>query len=189
MKNYTSYSDTELIKLVRSKRQSECAFRELYDRYSKDLYNFCLSLQRDKLKADDIFQETVISFYKSIKKGTFENNNIKSFLFITAKNRYLNSIRNSKRFTNLNVQYFDLMMNTTQENNELRDLIDLALVILDDKYRIVYTLREHHNFDYKEIAKIIGTSYEGAKSRYRRAKLEIISILKPYIKEYKDESL
>ena len=69
------------------------------------------------------------------------------------------------------------------EQKELLDLITHSLELVDDDFREAFVLREYSGLSYKEIAEVTNITLANAKSRVFRAKQQIKTILKPYLKD------
>lgn len=73
------------------------AFKLVYKRYHRALCYFVNKLTGDTLESEDIVAETFVKLW-NIKHNGFETeNNIKAFLYITARNASLNFLRSRKR--------------------------------------------------------------------------------------------
>lgn len=188
-KNLKKYNDMELITLLKSNSSiSDLAFKEIYDRYSSNVNAYCMRVYNNQELAEDVFQETFIRFYQSIKKKSNDieetpllNFNIPGLLITISRNYILNLKRKENK--EVVVESFDYFEYDTQnyENQELLDLIKKALVTLDFDYREAFVMREYNGISYEEIAKITNISVSNAKARVFRAKQKIREILKPYL--------
>lgn len=184
--NFNQYSDKELLILLsKGKPESDYAFTELYNRYSDEVYRFCLFLTGDRSLAEDIFQET---FIKYLAKNDHNSDvvNVKAYLITTAKHLYINKNRQTK-FVNLeNIEELISDDHKSIDNKELTDLIFNALELLDVQYKEAFILRVIEGLSYKEMAEIMNISWSGAQSRTVRAKEKIVNILSPYINDLKN---
>lgn len=176
-------SDKELAALIRGKRkQSEAAFREIYDRYSARVNAYCMRIIRNSEAAEDIFQDTFFKFYNHVREDK-ESGTIIGFLITIARNLCLNYKRDMKPTVDINE--YDFLVYETQsfEHKEMQDLVKRALDILEDEFKEPLIMRVYNGLDYKEIAEICETTETTARSRVFRAKKKIRNILKPYIKD------
>lgn len=90
----TSKSDDELVLLFQNGTQE--AFEEIVLRYKNSLYQYILSLVKDDGTAGDLFQEVFLVFFKHI--GSYQaQGKLKSWLFLTARNKVLNFWRDQKQ--------------------------------------------------------------------------------------------
>ncbi len=179
----------ELITLLKSNSSiSDFAFKEIYDRYASNVNAYCMRVYNNQELAEDVFQETFIRFYQSMKKKSDDNKenillnfNIPGLLITISRNFILNLKRKEKK--EVVVESFDFFEHDTQnyENQELLDLIKKALDTLEFDYREAFVMREYNGMSYEEIAKITNISISNAKARVFRAKQKIRNILKPYL--------
>jgi RNA polymerase sigma-70 factor (ECF subfamily) len=56
---------------------------------------------------------------------------------------------------------------------EVRQLVEQALTDLDDKYRVVFVLRDIEGLTVKETAEVLGLSESNIKGRLLRARLQL----------------
>lgn len=180
-RDLSKYSDSELLLSLRSgKAESEAAFREIYSRHSSKVHAYCVGMIFDREQAEDIYQETFIRFYNSVR-AEYDNSNIIGYLMKIARNLCLNYLRDKKE--KVSIENFEIESDAGQkyEKDELFNLINVALELLDDKYREAFIMREYEGLTFEEIARITDTTLPNAKSRVQRARSKIISILQPYI--------
>ena len=148
-------------------------FEEVYNRYSKDVYRYSLSLCGSHATADDITSET---FLKAIKAGdSFEGKRtVRVWLCQIARNTYYDYLRKHSRTTGLTV---DL---PSESDFEL-ELLDKAEALkihkhlhqLDDPYKEVFSLRVFSELPFAEIGEIFEKTESWARVTYHRAKSKI----------------
>ena len=190
LKSVSEYSDTELIKMMSSGRQqSEIAFNEIFNRYSSTVLAYCKCLIKEKFQAEDVFQETFIRFFNSVKskKDMVDIANILGFLITIARNLCLNVKRDTKKTTPVENLSLATDNGNNYEKTELLELIIMAMEFIEPIYRDAFILREFDGLHYKEIGKKIGISTDNAKQRVIRAKQKIINFLQPYISDINRE--
>lgn len=168
--------------LSESKEDAEAAFAELYSRHSQRVYAYCLRMTGSSDEANDIFQETFISLFKTAETRNITIENVSSYLIRIARNIYLNYKRSKTEM--LNIENFELQANETgYEEKELLEIIAKSLDLLDFDYREVFILRQYHGLSYQEIAEISEVSVEVVRNKFWKAKEKIKAILAPYLKE------
>lgn len=181
-KDYAEYSDKKLVKLLRSdEKEAERAFTELYRRYSSLIHTYCTYMLGHTDNAEDIFQETLIRFYKKVNDD-YKDMNISGYLFKIARNLCYNYNRDKKYLLPVTGNELISDGKSTYEKNEMLDFIKKSIDLLDEKYREAFIMREIDGLQYKEIAEILDISLSGAKTRVVRAKEKLITILDPYLK-------
>ena len=98
MKVADKYTDAELISAISNERDLNPAILFLYQRYSEATRSFIMSYGGNEQDADDVFQETVVAFIDSVKKGKYrEEASIKTFLASVAKHVWFNELKKKER--------------------------------------------------------------------------------------------
>jgi RNA polymerase sigma-70 factor, ECF subfamily len=180
--HYSKYNDNELIDFLKgSKVQSDEAFSEIYKRYSNNVKKYCISMIGNLDDASDLFQETFIRFYNNARM--LQRGNILALLIITARSLCLNRLRNQKITVPLDTQDLISFEHNDYENTELFTIIMNSLILLEEKYREAFILRELEGLPFTKIAEMCEISVDNAKARAIRAKQKLIEILEPYIKD------
>ncbi len=176
-------SEKELYKMLLGKKHDrDEAFSEIYDRYARPIFKFCVYMTGDKDQADDIFQESFLKFYANIGPG-MNNSNLQGYLFMIARNLCYNLKRDRKTFIPIDPEAFFADESNIYDKKELFELIKASLELISEENREVFILREFDGLSYKEIAEICGITMTCAKSRNYRAREQIVKILDPYLKD------
>ncbi len=180
-RNLSEYTDSELFYMLqKDKTIAEKAFAELYTRLSPRIYAYCLRFIGNKEEAQDIFQEAFAKFFESAKQDRLMTN-VPAFLLRITRNICINFVRKKEAL----LSYEDYMAPeaSSQDSNELLQLIKSALELLSEDSREIFILREYDGLSYKDIAEIIDEPISTVKIRIFRAKQKIREILEPYLKE------
>lgn len=183
MSRYSNKSDQDLAARLRhGSREAEKAFGELYKRHANGVMAYCVCVVGSKEQAEDIFQETFLRFYnKAVEEESIQN--VRGFLFTIARNLCLNAKRDRKKTVPIEHMGDILQAQDKYETKELLGLITMALELLEFKYREAFVMRKIDGLSLKEIARICDITVDGAKSRVNRARLQIIDILQPYLRD------
>lgn len=164
------------------------AYRFLFDHYFTDLCNFLLIYLHSKELAEDIALD-IFAFIWEKRQRQIIKTEFKSFLFSAAKNKAITLYRkeNKKIFTSIDISEsfmpIDSSAQFTIENNELRDLINEAILKLPPKSRQVYLMAWEENMSYKEIAVQLGLSIKTIENHIGIALHKLRESLKPYYKQ------
>ena len=98
MKIERSYSDAALLAAIRNKDTLNDAIHYLYRQFSESVSSFIIHNSGNQADADDIFQETVVSFIELVQKDKFrEESGIKTILVAIARNLWLNELKKRDR--------------------------------------------------------------------------------------------
>src|SRR5258708_13365303 len=98
MKAEENYTDTELIDSISDKSRLNKDILFLYQQYSESTGYFIIHYGGSQQDAEDVFQETVVSFIEIVKKGKYRMEaTIKTFLVSVAKNIWMNELKRRER--------------------------------------------------------------------------------------------
>ncbi len=181
--DYHQLSDEQLTAvLCGGRREREVAFGEVYQRYSSRVMAYCRCMLNNAEQAEDIFQETFLRFFKACQQKE-RIRSILGFLLGIARNLCLNARRDRKVTVSIDEVELLLHDHDQYEKRELLGLISMALELLELPYREAFVLRKIEGLSMREIAELCGISVEGAKTRVQRARLKVLDILQPYLKD------
>ena len=185
MKDIEKYNDAELSAMLNSdnKSISRQAFEEIYNRYSKLIYTYCVKILRDEENAKDAFQDTFVKFLNVVsKKDKFDN--IKAYLMKIAHNVCIDRVNEIKKAPGPLDKSVGRYYQLRYEQKEEKDIIDSAIDKLPFNLKETLMLKESLNYSYDEIAEIMGISRTMVASNIYRAKEKLREMLAPYFKEY-----
>ncbi|MFA6199907.1 MAG: sigma-70 family RNA polymerase sigma factor [Bacteroidales bacterium] len=175
---YDKLSDNELIAAyMQGDKQS---FEALLARHQNKVFNYILSLVKDKALADDIFQDTYIKIVNTLRSGTYrDEGKYIQWVMRIAHNLVIDHFRRNQRFptirTDENFDIFDVLDNSEEsiEQKIIRTQIhsDVKRLIrqLPDEQRRVLVMRHYANMSFKDIADKTGVSINTALGRMRYA--------------------
>ncbi|MCB9215857.1 MAG: RNA polymerase sigma factor [Candidatus Kapaibacterium sp.] len=161
---------------------NEKAFVELYDRYNRRLYGYCVKMLNDKVLAEDLFQEIFIRV--SRKRDHFRGGNFSGWLFAIARNQCLNALRDNVTHTSLDDVSGMLTAPDLELYDETSELLKEAIEKLPDEMKEALILRVYSGFSYQEIAEITGAKLATVKVRIHRAKIRLHDLLTPFFAEH-----
>ena len=86
-------ADKELIaRVLAGGTDGKLAFRDLYDRYQKQVFTICYRLMGDKHRAADATQESFLAVLRGLRSFGFQSS-FKTWLFQVTKNAALQQLR------------------------------------------------------------------------------------------------
>lgn len=144
------------------------------DLYSDGVYRFILKNIKDDDTANDIVQESFVRMWERVKEISFEK--AKSYLFTTAYHTMIDQIRRNKRYSEMDGTY-ESELQSSNSFNDLKEVIDEAVVKLPEIQRTVILLRDYEGYAYDEIGEITGLNESQVKVYIFRAR----TFLKQYI--------
>ena len=153
---------------------------QLYNLYSKAMYNICFRMTQQQEEAEDLLQESFSYAFSKLGSFRFESS-FGAWLKRIVVNTCINHFKKRK---------VDLVL-TDQQNETLpdEDQVDYADIKLEvdrvmkalerlpQGYRVVFSLYLLEGYDHKEISEILGITESTSKSQFLRAKLKMKEIL------------
>lgn len=156
------------------------AYRALYDRYSKAMFNTALRIVNKVADAEDVLQDSFTDAFMQL--SSFEN---KSTFGAWLKQIVVyKSIGHLKR---QRISFVDMEKAVdVPEENEMNEaevwytvnMIKQRMQELPDGYRTVLTLHLFEGYDHEEISEILGVAHSTVRTQYIRAKQKLLQLLK-----------
>ncbi len=187
------YSDYELVQAYIS--GNEAAVETIINRYKRKVYTYIYYRIRNKEIVADLFQDTFIKVFKSIKENKYaEDGKFGAWLMRIAHNLVIDYIRKDNRLKTVAVDSYDydvlnnkkLSEGTTEQamiKNEIDHDIRKLLDYLPENQREVIIMRHFLGMSFKEIAEETNVSINTALGRMRYALIN----LKRIVEEHKLE--
>lgn len=146
----------------------------VYEKYHRELYLYIYSLSRNHHIAEDLTQET---FLKALLSLPEEHGNIRAWLYMVARNLFLNYREKASR----NVSLEEEMKRSDEEKDLLANMIEnerklqlyQALKKLDMKKREILLQQYFGDLSQKEIAAVLHITPENVRVLAYRAKKEL----------------
>ncbi len=180
-------------KIIRQcKKGDEKAQEYIFNKYSSVLFGICLRFMKNKVKAEDVLQDSFLTIFTKIKqykgKGSFEGwikritiNTALMQLRTNKKEIVSDEIENIKSFYDNEEEnkYLDLKnpKSIIENANLSQDDILEAVSNLPSGFRTVFNLYVIDGFKHKEIAKELKISIGTSKSQLMRARKKLEKIL------------
>lgn len=189
MKTYQQ-SDSELIKAYLS--GDEAAVEILINRHKRKLYTYIYYHIRDRNVVADIFQETFIKVFHSIRENKYvDDGKFAAWITRIAHNLIVDHIRKEGRLKTVAVDNYeyDILNNKKlsdahtekhivkkEINNDIRKLLDH----LPDCQREVVIMRHFLGMSFKEIAEQTNVSINTALGRMRYALINLKKLIEQH---------
>jgi RNA polymerase sigma factor (sigma-70 family) len=153
-----TYSDTELITAIRRGDQLNSAIYFIYEQYSGTISSFILANSGTAQDAEDIFQETVVTFIDLVKKDKFRGDaSVKTFLVAVARNIWLNELKKKER-SGIREQVFEKSRETSEidvshhmADREVKQQFRAVLGKLGEPCKKILTLFYYENLSMKDM--------------------------------------
>jgi len=158
MNKKSRFSDSELVEAISEKHLLEQAILQLYEEHAEITRSFIMGKGGTEQDADDIFQETVVSFIDSVQKGKFrQESGIRTFLVSISKHLWYNEIRRKQRAGNRE-KLFEADRDPEEDgvseaiqDRELKDQLNRLLQELGESCKKILELFYYENLSMKEI--------------------------------------
>jgi RNA polymerase sigma-70 factor (ECF subfamily) len=178
--------------LVQQAKQGDLdAFEELANRHERRIYTLARRITQNEHDAQDVTQQTFLSALEHL--GDFrEEASFATWLDRIATHAALKILRKRKGLDTVSLdQATDPDADTGEiphpeyiadwradpeelvHRSEIRQLLDQALAQLDEKYRLVFLLRDVEGLSVRETAELLGLSETNVKVRLLRARLQL----------------
>ncbi len=152
------FSDSELVEAISEKDMLEQAILQLYQDHAAITRSFIMGKGGTEQDADDIFQETVVSFIDTVQKGKFkQESGIRTFLISISKHLWYNEIRRKQRAGNREKLYEterdpeEAGITEVIQDRELKQQLNQLLGELGESCRKILELFYYENLSMKEI--------------------------------------
>lgn len=152
------FSDSTLVEAIKNKKNLNGAVLQLYQEHAAVARSFIMGRGGSEQDADDIFQETVISFIDTVQKGKFRfESGIRTFLISISKNLWLNELRKRQRSDNREKifetgrEQEDAGVSEAIGDRELKQQLQKMLDGLGESCRKILILFYYENLPMKEI--------------------------------------
>ncbi len=183
MKKLDTLGDNELFYLLKGGDKTAAeAFDEIYSRHSKRIFMYCRRILNNQQQAEDIFQDTFLSFYNNAQKD-ITMTNVPAYLLRIARNLCLKS--KSKNHQSLVfIEDLNLSVNENSlEKHEMQNIISSSLNLIPDEWREAVVLQVYDGLSYNEIAEIMEVPMSTVRNWIVRGKKQLREIISPYFNE------
>lgn len=170
----------------------KAAFAELMGRLGPGLYRYLLRLLDDRGDADDCVQETLLAAWKGLP-GFRGESSVRTWLFVLGRHEAQDVLRRRARVpASGSVPVVDVH----EAAADLRDLradpegdtisvgllaaLDASLLLLPERQRSVWILREVEDLSYAEIAEVVQTTPAAVRGLLQRARTTIATTLEDW---------
>jgi RNA polymerase sigma-70 factor (family 1) len=183
MRNYSEFSDPQLVDLLKSGDRD--AFAEIYSRYRFILHNHAWNTQ-------DLVQD-VFSMIWAKRETLNIGSNLSGYLYTCINNQFLNNVVHKTvrdKYTESVIKFTEkepVITDHRVRENMLQALIDKEIAKLPERMREVFELSRKRHLSNKEIAEIMGTSELTVKKqmgyalKILRKKLGLVLFLASYM--------
>ncbi len=160
---------------------SSSEFKAIFDKHYQWLCDYIFKLSGDYDLTEDIVQEVFIDIWN--KRTQLTIHSLKSYLFRSCHNRFLEYLRKNKRNIN-RTSLDDIRLETLYElhreeedlNSERIERLSRAIEMLPPKCKQAFKLSKFENLKYQEIAEVMGISIKTVEIHLSKALSRLRSI-------------
>lgn len=154
------------------------AFNELYLKYERKIYYYCLRAFGNSEEASDTAQKIWLNVITH--KLKFNGGSFLAWLLIITRNQCITEKRTKKYTLELN-DFMDIEDTTVIEDFYEKDIVADVFDKIPEMYRDIVKLRFGFGYKYKEIVELTGLEMGLVKCRLSRAKKMLYDLLKDKI--------
>ncbi len=190
MKQLNMMTDEELAMEYMS--GNNYAFDQLLSRYKAKVFNYIFSMTKDKLTAEDIFQDVFVRIIVGLKEGKYANKGVFSYWVATiTRNLLIDHFRKDRiQAADLNEtndltkmhlpQLTDVSAETTIVHTQVKDSAVNLMNHLPELQREVVYMKFFEDKSFKEIASLTNVSINTSLGRMRYAILNMRRMARKY---------
>ena len=180
--------DNDLELLKRCLAGENRAWESLLTRHSRKIYNLCYRFTGRPSEAEELTQEIFIKVFQTLKTYDQAQGTFSTWLTRVARNHLVDHYRRTKRdraTSSLDEEPGQLESQPSPgaspaegvESREQREFLQQGLDKLSPDLREAVILRDLHDLDYDEIARVLGVPQGTVKSRIHRGRLAMRALL------------
>ena len=166
----------------RCKQGDRRSYGELYQKYSKAMYNTSLRIVNHTADAEDVLQESFVDAFAAIDSFAYKST-FGAWLKRIVINKSINALR-KKKMDIIDIEKTSAVHVPEEDDYDEEELklkveeIKKAVKELPNGYRTVLTLHLFEGYDQEEIAEILQISHATVRTQYMRAKQKLLFIIK-----------
>ncbi|MEN2282555.1 sigma-70 family RNA polymerase sigma factor [Algoriphagus sp. SE2] len=175
--------DQEILLLIKNPLSREMGFRQLIQTYQKKVYHVIRRMVLIHEDADDLTQNTFIKAYHHIDKFQ-EQSSLFTWLYRIATNETLTFLEKKKKRFFFSIDDYQERLESFLsqpehfDGDQIQQKLQKAMLLLPEKQRLVFQLKNQEDLSYEQISEITGTSIGALKASFHHAVKKIqISIL------------
>ena len=181
---------TDLALLEAARAGDRPSLERLIERHQAQLYRFSLRMCRAPEDAEDVLQETLLSFARGVR-GFRGSSSLSTWLYAVARNHCIRKRRRRSgagEELRLDSQESDLANQLTAQgrspeaevgSREVEVALERAIAALEPAYREVLVLRDIEGLTAQEVSEVLGIGLPAVKSRLHRARLAVRAAVAP----------
>jgi RNA polymerase sigma-70 factor (ECF subfamily) len=177
------------VTLARARKGEPAAFQRLVELYQDAVFHLLwrvLGHRAQRALVEDLAQETFLGVYRSLSRFTTEGPaRLSTWILTIASRTALKELR-KRRLLPARIDDLDEVIAASDrtdaytEHRAFAAALRRSLEAMRPEWRLVFVLREYHDFDYDEIARALELDLGTVKSRLSRARAQVRTDLKEF---------
>ena len=170
--------------IFRLKQGDKSAFNQLFERYHRRIYLFCLHYHYGKEEAEEIVQEVFLKLWLN-RNSIDSSGNVQSFIYTIARNLIFNNLKR-KIYQKAAYQYHYTISNKVSQTEDdiicrdLERIFNKAINTLPKKRQQIFNLSRKDGLSNKEIAEKLNISLKTVESQIRLSLQYLRRVLKQH---------
>jgi RNA polymerase sigma factor (sigma-70 family) len=158
------------------------SYGELYQKYSKAMFNTSLRIVNNTADAEDVLQESFVDAFGAIDSFAYKST-FGAWMKRIVINKSINALR-KRKMQIIDIEKTSAVYLPEEENYDEEELkfkveeIKKAVKDLPNGYRTVISLHLFEGYDQEEIAEILQISHATVRTQYMRAKQKLLLLIK-----------
>jgi RNA polymerase sigma factor (sigma-70 family) len=161
--------DKDFFLIRKMKKGDESAVNDFITQYYGEIYKYCYYKLSDKLKAEDITQDTFVNFFKHLN-SYIHNGKAKNYLYVIAGNLCKNQYKKYREESSLETDESIAATEEVQEEITLKVSIEQEISRLPEEFQEVILLHYFQDIKIREIAEILNVNISLVKYRLSESK-------------------
>lgn len=155
---------------------------QIYIKYRRLMLCAALDILKNRQDSEDAVQDAFIRVSENLDSvGEIDSPRTRSFVMVITRNICLNMLRRKRFESGADIDELNAVSDRSVEKQALSDFgvaeLESALKRLPPELRDILYLTVYEELSLKDAARLIGISYEAAKSRARRARKKLAEFL------------
>lgn len=177
LKNHTDEDDALLLLLVNE--QDSDAFAYIFQKYWQTLYDFALIKTQNTNVSEEIVQELFFNLWE--KRKTLRISNLRSYLFVSVKNRVIDYYRRNTPTQLDAIPDLALPVEYPMFLDELEAAIEEALAQLPEKTQQIFRLKKFEDKTTREISDRLSMPERTVEYHYTQARRTLKILLSGFL--------
>ena len=153
------------------KKNDPAAWQQAVDEFSDNLYAYAISLSSNHEMASEIVQQVFVNTFEA-KHKLNPKYSLKSFLYRSVFNKFIDIYRKKKSMSALHQQYYFLLEQMTSDKNEMSEKLELIkrkIENLPGRTKEIFCLSKQGGLSNVEISEILNISLKTVEGHITKA--------------------